>query len=735
MKGISNRATRSPGAGLDPKLQPLVENLEILNGARGSGLDRALTVRDLNDLGIISVKRGSGGKVTPVPPTNGGNGGGTGGTTPPTPGVEFPTKPLNVTAAGGFSNILVEWDTPTYKGHAYAEIYRSSTDDFSTASKVGQTAANLYSDTVGDNVGYYYWVRFFNVNNDKGPLQSTNGVFGKTSGAIGDILDQLKGQIDESFLTPEFDKYLEDIELQTKKNEDGIFTIEGDIVDLNESTTHLSAEADLLAEAAMNAATGVDKEGNQRRKITAEIKETQKTIITEQGAMAQQILSIKVEVDGNSAAIKETKTAIITLDEKTGKAIEAVTQRLDEQKSEIDDNTASITTNAQTIVKVGDDVTSLASQVNTVESDLNGTKATVSQHSSTIAHMDANGTSAYEAQWGVKASIGDIQAGIGLTVKKNPDGTKVSQCTIIADQFSVGSKARPGETIYPFIVARHPETGDYGVFIDTAYIKAATVQELVAGEVIADTVKASASISAPRIKGGTIEIGSRFSVDENGNAVMNNMEAHNSTIWGGLNVTRSILGGGNGGSPQGRAFEVNSAGYLYAEEGHFGGTVRADKILSDVTAASSFKFRYIDIASTSYTDYNLIYIEIVDSVPYNRTCRLDNSIRMLNKSRDTETVGEAYIRDPSGNLIQRFISHTYDPGLSYGESISILPAGFTFNIPPNTKGTYKLGWNVGGSTPANLRFTAAPQGSREDRTYDISVSIFKSGTSIVGSQA
>jgi hypothetical protein len=720
---------------MDPQTQALIENLEILNGARGKGMDRAVLVRDLVDLDLANIRVGAGGVIIPTKP---GTGGGLGDGDIQ---VDPPEVPKGVKASGGFSTILVEWDKPTYSGHAYTEILRSSTDDFSTAVRLSTTAANLISDQVGYGKTFFYWVRFVNLLDVKGPVQSTNGVRGQTQEDIGDILDKLKGQIDESFLTPEFNSKLTAIGDLTKLNEQGLAELEGKVIDSNERVDILSAEAEILAEAALEAATGVDNEGIKRRKVTAEIKLTQKTIVSDLGAQATQILEITARVDNNFAAINETKNAVIKLDSDTKQAVESITQRLDSQKSEIDqnkssitsqsetlvlinnkveqnsgsigglstsitsitnrldsqesqigantanitsqgqtivtvsgvansanatanqakddaavaaskaaeaagiangkgkviiqssepatadrleqnlwidttgnqntpkrwngsswvvvtdkvatdaaaaavaaknaadaaaaaalanaqkievvsetlsqlqskvgENTANITTNSQTIVTVdgkansaqssadaanaaasaaqstansnGQSITVLSQQMTTLTSELNGTKSQVTQNSQTIATIDANGGTAYQAQWGVKASIGDIVAGIGLTVKKETGKPDITQCTVIAGQFSVGVASTAGAaTVYPFIVANHPTTGQPGVFIDTAYIKAAKIQDLVAGEVIADNIKAAATLTAPYIKGGRIEIGSRFAVDENGNLTATN---------------------------------------------------------------------------------------------------------------------------------------------------------------------------------------------------------------------
>jgi uncharacterized coiled-coil DUF342 family protein len=714
--------TGPAGARLNPELQPLVENLEILNGARGSGLDKAVLMRDLVDLGYIEMKRGAGGNLKPSIP---GGGGGIPGI-PDDPTVELPTAPVGVYASGGFSNILIAWDSPKYKGHAYAEVYKAAVDDYSKASVIATTSANLYSDPVGTGKTFYYWVRFVNKNDQKGPPNSTQGTEGVTQADIGDILDQLKGQIDESFLTPEFNTRIEDIDTLTKKNEQGIYEIDGKILDIDEQTTHLQAEAEILAEAAMNAASGVDNEAIERRKVTAEIKLVQKTIVSEQGAMAQQILTLTASVDDNRAEIQEAKTAIVKLDEDTQKAVEVITQRLDTQQSELDGHTASITDNRETIVKVDNDVKTntqsississtlsqlesevdgnkasittqqqtivridgevkdnasgiadanksisvvserldrlssevgdnkasittnsqtivevnkkaddnkgsinvLSQQMTTVESELGDTKSQVTTNSQTIAKIDKDGTAAYEAQWGVKASVGDIQAGIGLTAKKNPDGSTTSQCTIVAEQFSVGSVSTGGKTIYPFIV----KSG--AVYIDTAFIKAASVQELVAGAVIADTVKATAMITAPRIKGGTIEIGSRFTVDENGNMVSNNATMTNASLSGYLNVTDRIVSGGSGSSPSGRKFEVTSAGYLYAENGKFLGEVQADKIVGDVVTAYSKTSPAVTIVKSGSVLFGSVTVKTAR--PYPRTM----SVSLMLEVMASETQGD-----------------------------------------------------------------------------------------------
>lgn len=999
MSKPSNRFTRPPGAGLDPALQAISENIEILNGARGNGMDRAVLLRDLADLGLASLIKGAGGKVKPTPTTPGNGNGGNGGALDPT--IEFPTAPTNVLASGGFSNVLVEWDSPTYKGHAYAEILRAGVDDFSKAVKIGQTAANLYSDAVGTGVTNYYWIRFVNKNNQVGPIQSTAGVKGQTTDAIGDILDQLKGQIDESFFTADLnsrfdnvdaniqklfgdvqqidnkfeDKFIEvndhfvdvdalikeltetseilaeaameasvgvEIESETRRKvtarieekqrviisdqiamaqdiktitasvddnkaqisstntalvqldkdtqaavktiterldtqqsniddnkasittqqqtivelngkvadnandidtntesikvvtqrvdtltsevgdnkaeisklEQTVITIDGkatdnaseidknaksievvttrldkqqseiddnkasitsqaqtivridgevqdnknkvdkaaqdvevitqrvdsmksevdkntaeitdtkqtlvtvdgkvskneaDIANANQNITTMTqrlekqqseidgntasitsqaqtivtidgkvsknsqdideagksietltqkqdeqkseldgakatiesnsqtiariegelgadgdGSEDILAEAVMSSAIGVDNEGSTRRKVTARIEKQQRVIMTDQAAMAQELTKITASVEDNKAEISSVNTALVEFDKDTRQALKTLTERLDTQQSNIDDNTSSITTQQQTIVEVKQtadgnkqSINVMSQQLNTVESELGDTKSAVSTNSQTIAKMNADGTAAYEAQWGVKASVGDIQAGIGLTVKQNPDGSSVSQCTVLAGQFSVGWN-KPGsgeEFVYPFIVGTNPETGEPGVFIDTAFIKAAKIQDLVAGDVVADTVKATAKIVAPEITGGTIS---------------------GMTITGTYVQSDNYVAGVSGYRLRPDGAEFNSDVIVNA-------MIKADQIVGDIVSAKTKTNPPVSIRNQSFSwARSALFgtVEVVNSREWDRTMQVTLNLQLDEIKAEAYSTGE-----------------------------------------------------------------------------------------------
>lgn len=166
------------------------ENVELLTGQRGDRLDKAVTFRELAALGLSTLRPGAGGVYVP-------------GKNPdlfPPGQMEFPHAPVNVIANGAFHTVLVEWDPPQYRGHAHAEIWRAESDNQAEATLVGTSSANLFSDAIGKGAAFYYWVRFVNGKDDKGPFQGMQGVKAETSRDVQDILDELHGKIEESHL-------------------------------------------------------------------------------------------------------------------------------------------------------------------------------------------------------------------------------------------------------------------------------------------------------------------------------------------------------------------------------------------------------------------------------------------------------------------------------------------------------------------------------------------------------
>lgn len=161
--------------------QGLTENMQILTGQKGDRLDKALTLREAAELGMVNLRRNGSGQIVPeLPPDK--------PTDPEWSGVQQPVAPTGVTADGAFHTITLTWDIPAYKGHSYAEILRAEVDNPSSAVAIGTTLANVYSDSVGKGFSAFYWVRFVNKNGMVGPLHSTAGLHAATSPDVDEII-------------------------------------------------------------------------------------------------------------------------------------------------------------------------------------------------------------------------------------------------------------------------------------------------------------------------------------------------------------------------------------------------------------------------------------------------------------------------------------------------------------------------------------------------------------------
>ncbi len=151
----------------------------------GTGTNRLVSVQDLITGGIAGP--GSNGTITP----------------PTTANIGTPPAPQNVTATGAIYNVLIEWDSPTYFGHDYSEIYGGSTNVIGDAVQLAFVPGVNYADPIGPSQSRYYWVRFVNTLGVKGPFNSVSGTLGTTGPEVQHLLDTLTGAITETELFSE----------------------------------------------------------------------------------------------------------------------------------------------------------------------------------------------------------------------------------------------------------------------------------------------------------------------------------------------------------------------------------------------------------------------------------------------------------------------------------------------------------------------------------------------------
>ena len=211
-------------AGQDKRFaETMKENLDVLAGNRGDPLDRAITVRDLLESGIVTLSAGanfySGDSADIIRNAT------------QYPDLTVPPAPTSLAANGAFQNILLTWNMELYTGHSQFEVFRHTSDEISSATVIGTKSGfnGIYSDSVGGGATFYYWVRAVNLNGIAGPFNSSTGTLGQTQIDIPFMLNLLSNQITSSELA---------VSLSTPISQ--ITQISTDIADINTDLTTLT---------------------------------------------------------------------------------------------------------------------------------------------------------------------------------------------------------------------------------------------------------------------------------------------------------------------------------------------------------------------------------------------------------------------------------------------------------------------------------------------------------------
>ncbi|MGS4882669.1 phage tail tip fiber protein [Photobacterium damselae] len=199
----------------DRSAASLQENMELLTGQRGDGLDRALTLRDMVSLGVLGVQRNGNGSVIPkpLPPV-----------TPDGGVVEMPHAPKGFRGMGGFGAIMLEWTNPTFKGYAHTEVWRATPLANQAKPSIGEavliatTPATVFGDIVKPGSTFYYWIRFINLNDIPGPYSGVDGVKVSTSPDISDVIDDVGEQMKDSELIQDLNKGIEGVTAAVQEN-------------------------------------------------------------------------------------------------------------------------------------------------------------------------------------------------------------------------------------------------------------------------------------------------------------------------------------------------------------------------------------------------------------------------------------------------------------------------------------------------------------------------------------
>jgi hypothetical protein len=111
-----------------------------------------------------------------------------------------PEAPQNLVAVAGFEFITITWDTPAYFGHEATEVWRSVDSDFGNAILIATLSGyvSVFSDYIGTNAEFNYWIRFRNLADVYGPYAGP--VSAQTAYNVTELLNELTDEISQSQL-------------------------------------------------------------------------------------------------------------------------------------------------------------------------------------------------------------------------------------------------------------------------------------------------------------------------------------------------------------------------------------------------------------------------------------------------------------------------------------------------------------------------------------------------------
>lgn len=294
--------------------QRVRETLMTFLGRQGNPLDRALTVRDLVDTGLLKLRSGfqfkpGSGNSMPLEPGNG-------VVDVYEPDLTPPPTPGSMTATGSISYIMIEHEAPLYRhghGHLRTRLYGKIVNPgdplptFADAVEIGQFSGTVYAHPSNPATTWRLWIKW--ETNDGvlsvDPAGGVNGLEAITGQDMALLLEALNGQITSSQLYADLNARINLI--------DGPPTLSGS-VSQRIAAEQIARASEIQAERQARAAALL---AEAQARGTAISSETQSRI-TADSALQQQINMLSAAGSGDFAellaAVQEEQTARIAGD-------------------------------------------------------------------------------------------------------------------------------------------------------------------------------------------------------------------------------------------------------------------------------------------------------------------------------------------------------------------------------------------------------------------------------------
>ena len=420
----------------------------------------------------------------------------------------------------------------------------------------------VYSDAVGSNADFYYWVRAVNQNGVTGPFNSSTGTRGQTSPDVNFLLSTLTSAITSSELASSLSTpigQIPGINTSISTINGNITTINGNITQLdnfvgfdssysgNSLLTRMGAVETTANGAATSAQLQIEQttRANADSALASDITTLQSTvgtnaaaIQTEQtaranadSAIASDVTSLTTTVGNNAAAISAETTArsnadsalasdITSLNTATGNNAAAIsaetTARSNADTALASDITSLNTATGNNAAAISAETTARSNADTALASDITTLNTTVSGNSTSIS-TQATSINGLEAQYTVKIDNNGAVAGYGLASTTTAAGGITSEFIVNADRFAImrgGSNTTAASV--PFVVQASATTINgvavpAGVYMSDAFVKNGSIVNAKIGNAAIDNAKIS-SLSADKLTAGTVNT-SRLNID------------------------------------------------------------------------------------------------------------------------------------------------------------------------------------------------------------------------------
>jgi hypothetical protein len=276
------------------------EALEVRVGVRGNSLDAAVTFRDMTSLGVLretgigsvgnrslSARVGVEFPLAELPELYN-----------PATDLTTPPPPTDLKATAVFDTVYLSWSQSVFLNQSYWEIWKSFSNDLSSAALAGTSTSQFFVDVAGEDRTVYYWVRTVSAAGIKSAWNSSFGTEVKTGIDPAKLVKAIEGQILESSLSVELAARIEASFDQARASVKRI-TLES-----QNRIAAVQAEADARAAAILAEATA------RGAAITAEATTRQNA----DNSLASSITTLTASVNSNAAAIQNEATARVSGD-------------------------------------------------------------------------------------------------------------------------------------------------------------------------------------------------------------------------------------------------------------------------------------------------------------------------------------------------------------------------------------------------------------------------------------